>query len=341
MQLDKLKFTSNMDVKGEIMFNIQRTLFDYNNKRLKDSGMRDRPDRKEFYRIMVRSTAKIASPQEFVTALCHFQTEDIWGDLNRPYYNVHPAMTATFCRNRLDFPIRYVVPPYPVMAVCFDDHDPIVEIDGVRLRSCLVNKSDKIINVKTMEETDDKRIQIWMDFGETSPSGEPIYNYKNLMWKDDQVSVEQTMTLPDDPSAAKGLQIPKELVLRCVKLVVSICFMTRDKESPLVLPHVLNKDVAEFPRANTETRKKMHDRAIASRESVGYLVGSPEMYDMGYLGSIVSTPKSDATGKHLDFAHIVSGHWKLVRYGANMSQGRVQWIMPYVKAKDKPFKPVS
>lgn len=153
------------------------------------------------------------------------------------------------------------------------------------------------------------------------------------------VTVDEALNkLPMDLSYTQGLQVPDSMIEMAIKLVVSIAFLAKD-DSPIIVPHLLKRDV-EFLRSNvgTDFIKQKHDQAAKERGARGWVVGSDQMFDHGHIGPAPEQEEHSITGRELQFAHIVSGYWKLCRYGPKMESGRVRWIMPHVRGWGKPFK---
>jgi hypothetical protein len=285
-------------------------------------------------------------------------TEEEWYDYGKPYYNFHPKLTGVFSKTKLNFPAKYLQFPFETLAINFAKDDPNVMFeDGIhQIRSLLVVTKNELIDLKANKEiVGEKFLAYWIDYGgeDASPDktlvmsqiglkyladaeARTVYAYRTLRWKNDE-TVESAIVKTTDPNFYKGVQITEEVEARALRLIASIAFLTKD-ESPVIIPHVLNEDVGKLKNATPERRQQLHDKACRRRKSTGYLVGNDQMFDVGHIGSTQQKEPSEKTGRELKFAHIVSGFWKLVRYGPNMEHGRIKWIMPYVRGEGKPFK---
>jgi hypothetical protein len=276
-----------------------------------------------------------------------------WYENGKPYYNLHPRMIDVFGRAKLDFPSKYIEFPFQTVAVNFDIDDNTFKIDDQhRLQSCLVFRGKVRNPLKPIPEHEPNCIMIYMDWNERHKSeiyserkrrtftlGEPIMTWRKWTWDADETVDETLNRLPMDLSYTKGVRIPDAMIEKAIKMVVSIAFLHKD-ESPIVVPHLLKRDAKELRLRETpdDVIQKMHDRAAKERGARGWVVGSDAMFDHGHIGPAPEQEEHKVTGKELQFAHIVSGYWKLCRYGPKMEFGRVRWIMPHVRGWGKPFK---
>jgi hypothetical protein len=163
--------------------------------------------------------------------------------------------------------------------------------------------------------------------------------WRRWTWNADETVDEALQKLPADFSNTEGVRIPDAMIEKAVKLVVSIAFLHKD-ESPIVVPHLLKRDAVYLRNRDSSDSfiKELHDKATRERGARGWIVGSDEMFDHGHIGPAPEQEEHKVSGRELQFAHIVSGYWKLCRYGPKMESGRVRWIMPHVRGWGKPFK---
>lgn len=285
----------------------------------------------------------------------HLIAERHWWKHGRPYYNFHPSLVPVFGRSKLNFPCSYIHFPFDALAVQFAEKDPnLILPDGEHyIKSCMVLRTNNVSTVKEIIGIDidfpkskydnmDNRLALWIDIGEMVDVGlgeqEPIYTYRTLAWGDPNITVEQALEgLPSDPSLFQGVHVPQKMLHLVLSLVVSLSFLSQD-DSPIIFPHVLKKDENTYHTTTDEAvKERLRKKAIDAREQIGFLVGSREMYDLGFVGPAVRQ-SHEASEREIQFAQIVTGHWHFYRYGPKKEMGRMRWTMPYVRGKDKPFK---
>lgn len=142
-------------------------------------------------------------------------------------------------------------------------------------------------------------VTIGIDVGETIAEHIPLYLINCIPLSND--SLEHTMNLlPKHSSADEGLVIPNDLIVKCVKLCLTLRLISNDPD--LIEPEVLNKDLDKYADADEYTKGLLVDKAIR-RGKNGYKVGHLlESYEMSphirrphpalvWTGSGKSTPK--------------------------------------------------
>lgn len=296
-----------------------------------------------YHKAMILIASMEKNDRDYIT-FNHAFAELSWYDRNKPYYNLHPALISPFNKNKLNFPAKYISLPYKVLVVQFPENHEDLKLPDSNyfLRSCMAILNDEFYDPKTKKLlTGEKRLIVWMDFGErqklSNGTEEIIYAFKQLMWSGEETVEEALDKLPIHESFYCGLKIPLESVITCIKLLLSIAFLAKEKNQ-LVMPHVLKKDFELFEKSTDDIKVKLHQKAIKVRGQVGYLVGADRMFDVGFIGQPNTTDQSTQTDRQLKYAHLVTGHWQLIRYGQNKEFGKVQWIMPYTRGDGLPFK---
>lgn len=308
----------------------------------------------DYYKYVVRRSFQLAKYDDNIRSVYNQAlTEEEWIKFGKPYYNFHKNLTGTFSKTKLNFPAKYLQFPYTTLTINFakDDQNLMFDNNRRQIQSVIVLTTDQLIDLeKNKEIKNENRLIFWMDYGGEDferqikteddlldkAEQRSVYAYRQLRWIGDE-TVEEAIVKETHPNFYRGVQIPSEIEAKVLRLVCSIAFLTKE-ENPIIVPHVLNEDIQKFKNADKNRQKELHDKATRRRKSVGYLVGADQMFDVGHIGSPQSIEKGEKTGRELKFAHIVSGFWKLVRYGKNLEQGKVQWIMPYVRGEGKPFK---
>ena len=110
---------------------------------------------------------------------------------------------------------------------------------------------------------------VGMDIGETI-EGLPVYTVK--VFPLDGSSVEESINeLATHQSVDAGIQIPNELVMKCVKLCITLRLIGNDPD--LIQPDVLSKDRDRWRTGDDELRARLQDKA-KRRGKNGFLIGS-------------------------------------------------------------------
>jgi hypothetical protein len=347
-----------------MQFPMHHTSYDFA-KQVADAAGQKMNSWSQFYKLIIESEWQRSKKQKAFTSFLNpsdkyaraaeinqLIAELSWYENGKPYYNIHPKMASVFGKAKLNFPSKYIEFPFQTIAVNFADTDDTFKIDDKhRLKSCIVFRG-KVRDPEIPESPDEPNcIMIYMDWNERHPTPfyseakrrnftfqEPIMTWRRWVWEADETVDEALNKLPTDWTYTKGLQIPDSMIEMAIKLVVSIAFLAKD-DSPIIVPHLLKRDV-EFLRTNvaTDVIKQKNDQAAKERGARGWVVGSDQMFDHGHIGPASEQEEHLVTGRELQFAHIVSGYWKLCRYGPKMESGRVRWIMPHVRGWGKPFK---
>lgn len=315
--------------------------YDCYRRMCKAAKIPEKPGYKEFFEDALKAIRP--TNEAFKQSYNQIVGEYKWYRLGQPYYNLHPGLIGLFARNKLDFPAKYIELPYSVIAIQFPQHikELALETPGFELRTCFLVKATEHLDLNQQQiVSDETRLTIWIDFGERHKfqhGDDIIFVYRQLMWKGEETVEEALNKLPIHQSYYQGLAIPEDKIILCLKLALSIAFLAKD-ESPLVVPDILNKDKEQFKTASEEDKKQLHRKATETRDRKGYLVGVDEMFDLGQIGQAAPPTEHLETGRELKYAHIVMGHWQLIRHGPKKEFGRIRWIMPYVRGEGKLFK---
>lgn len=177
---------------------------------------------------------------------------------------------------------------------------------------------------------EDQEVIVWIDIGERDVLPglgwqSPVWTYRALMWSGDETVEEAQSKLPDSSTINEGVLIPREVVQKCIRLVLSVCFLMRG-DSRLVRPVVLGKDAgSSLPLA------ELQRRAVRAGQ-YGWRVGYDSMFS--------AEPRAGAgTGEGLKWAHVRGMHWHQIRFGPGKANVRVDLFMDTIVRPDLPFKP--
>jgi hypothetical protein len=111
---------------------------------------------------------------------------------------------------------------------------------------------------------------VGMDVGEREESGIPVHTMR--IFPLDERPIEDCIhSLPRHSRTADiGLQIPDELMVTCIRLVITLCIL--DDNPELIEPDVLNKDKQRYLDGDEELRQRLIEKA-KRRGKYGFVVG--------------------------------------------------------------------
>src|SRR5690606_18999202 len=110
---------------------------------------------------------------------------------------------------------------------------------------------------------------IWIDVGERDLQYVPILTYRNIILEDNKTIEDCLYSLKVHPSYKQGMFIPEQIIDDCLRIVVSCCLLSQDKEEGLIVPDVLAADREKFERSGD---MKYVDKA-KRRGKIGWDVG--------------------------------------------------------------------
>jgi hypothetical protein len=264
-----------------------------------------------------------------------------WHKSGKPYYNIHPSLINTFSKCTMDIPANLVRFPFPTFSINLpspEEGNPLIINEQYYIKSFLCHWSNNasLINaarsmgLKTLDgrSGDENRMIIWIDIGETEKAFDgkdlPIYTYRQLAYVGDESIDVALHKLPPDDSANIGVVINEETILKCIKLMISVCFLVESND-PLVLPDILAKDRFLLEDADEEKLKQLQEKARL-KDKFGWIIG-------------IENGRKIAGGEHqLSYAHIRTGHWHKVLFGVGKKQFKVIWYRPVTVRPDLPMK---
>lgn len=268
-------------------------------------------------------------------------SEYLWESTRKPYYCVHPKLVSQLCR--VDFakiPARAVVvpPPFQAISIRLAEENPLLSIEPGKyfLRSMLVHKrvgGDSVSVGGYSMTLRDSVISFWLDFGETKQDF-PIYTFKVFPYDNEGTIEDVFHTLPVDASSTTGLPIPDDVVRNCVRMFLSIGFLS---QGPFPIDFdVLAADRDKYQTASPAVRQKLEERA-RKRGKLGWIVGNDAMFEAA--PGAVQEPAEGVRGE-LKHAHIRGGHFHLYWCGPRDTPHlELRWLAPTTVRPDLPFKP--
>jgi len=273
-------------------------------------------------------------------------TEWEWYKGNHPYFLIHPDIIPSLSKMAMDIPAKLIqFPNHPrhiedvkglmrTFVIRLPESNPLPIDEKYGVRSIMAWCSDRSYAEKTCRRfkfipkcNEEQQLMIWIDIGEIDKSnilpgvGLPIWTYRSLIWSGEDTVEQAQGKLPTSESALEGIVMSDELIHKCIRLVLSVCFLMQGN-SKLLKPIGLSSDLREVSPEERQTR-------AAKAGKYGWLVGYDSLF----------TPSTTAgTGEGLKWAHIRGMHWHTVRFGAGKAESRVDLYMDTVVRPDLPFK---
>lgn len=227
-------------------------------------------DDDEVYEAM----AQVSSDNKNPFGYRHAELERGWIKAEKPYYNVFPAIVPMIDNLDLDIPCSAITVPEHVINIRLPKppHNPF-KAGSAMIRSIIFGKQPVAKAIGSAELVDG--ICLGIDVGEVIQDNHkikmlepdeaiqvgcfPVYTFKNFPLMLDKSIEDVAESLPYHSSWLEGVQTPKELIVRAIKLVCCVCLIGDDPE--IVTPDVLAKDRLNFSNADENKRKAIVDRA--------------------------------------------------------------------------------
>lgn len=253
--------------------------------------------------------------------ILRFQSEDIWTDLGRPYFKLWPEIIPTLTDVSVDVPADYLKLPYSTFLLRLPKTgSPLILDDEYQVRSLLVTEVDG---------PSCRFVYLWIDIGETEPTGLPMLHWHRLR-------CEPTGTIEESfggkwMANLPGVRIPDNLAKRCLRLAVSVCFLSTGMDR-LIEPDILSKDLADYiearKRNDNGTVRTIEERAFR-RKGPGWNVGQYERLRPLISASQQDGEQAGARGP-LTHQHQRRAHFRL------LSNGTVTFIRQATVRPDLP-----
>jgi hypothetical protein len=247
---------------------------------LKQVGHRSFFDNKEqFFEQYIQTAENSGNAFAFRRGLL----EDRWEQMERPYYNLYPAIVPMLLKLRLDIPCSSLrdisVQPIEVRLpkdLTTLDAPGLVWPEG-RIKSLLMGLQPVPENVDAEDLT--VGLVIAFDIGEVDEFGHPILSFKFFPLREDMTIEDAASLLPPHQSLDVGVQIPQEVMTAVVKLCACIALIDRD--SDIIAPDILVADKAKWDEASEAARLAILEKA-KKRGKNGWNIGSEIEYAPHY-----------------------------------------------------------
>lgn len=206
--------------------------------------------------------------------------ESSWERMERPYYNLYPAIIPMLLKLRLDIPCSSLkdisIQPIEVRLPEALEAPGLVWPQG-RIKSLIMGIQHVVESVDSEYLT--PGLVIAFDIGEVGSNGYPILSLKFFPLRDDMTIEEAANLLPPHQSFDEGVPIPQETVIALVKLCACIALIDRD--SDIITPDILVADKAKWDGASEAARLALLDKA-KRRGKYGWNIGSGIEYTPHY-----------------------------------------------------------
>jgi hypothetical protein len=222
----------------------------------------------------------ISEVDPFTPAL--LETERLWCEARRPYYNVWPGIIPGLTKLKLDIDAGYFSLPLPELLIRLPvkaDHPLKFEYEGKQwaLRNVLCANTDLKYSAKKGDPhyipgfTGQfvKAISYQIDIGECIDGlpDLPVRQYKHILVEPGR-SIEWSFThIPTHESAERGVLYPAWFNEDVARLICTVCLMATDPE--IVEPEVLASDEERY----SKTRDSALVDKAHRRGKVGWNVG--------------------------------------------------------------------
>ena len=272
---------------------------------VKRNGLTDEPADRFYAGSLALLRLKARQFPAHAVAVEHNRTTCEWDWLKcgSPYFKIHPAIVPLLSNVGIDVPVDYLRLPFQAFAVRLPVEDnPLVIDNQYHVRAVLVCDGQPM-------GTDERRVYLWLDVGERGMGDAPVLTYCQLECVPGIQIEEAFNRLPQEPDIP-GVCVPRELQARCLRLVVSVCFLATGADR-LVEPDVLSKDLAAYMdaqrRGDRQRVQQIVDRA-ARRGKKGWHVGQHER-SLGH--AVRSHGDGDGHGS-LQYQHQRRAHFRLL-----------------------------
>lgn len=248
-------------------------------------------------------------------------SEIAWIEENRPYYNFYPSVLEPANRLRLN--------NIPANTLCIPKGKGETAVilnfpEGHEIQNILVHK---IIENRLFFVI---RANIGVfQYGYFSFNTSLDMNIEDVI----EHSIKNTdFNRYEDPDHAKYHPFIKS----AVRYYAMAKFLTDCPNEDLISHDLPSRYVDEWTGAGKGRRKQILEKCKKMQHN-GYNVALHSRI-WENAGRLSKERQGDGSGEEQQYAHIRTGHLHAVRFGEQKKHVRLQWYMPIVVNKDKPFK---
>jgi hypothetical protein len=223
-----------------------------------------------------------------------------------PYFKIYPPIIPLLSGVGIEVPVDYLRLLFLAFAVRLPAEENPLVIDGdYYVRSILVCDGQPM-------ETQERRVYLWIDVGERAAENSPVLTYCQLECVPG-IQIEEAFNRLPMEKDIPGVCVPRELQARCLRLVVSVCFLATGGDR-LVEPDVLSKDLAAYIEAQRRDDRQrvtqLVQRAVR-RGKRGWHVGQYERFRPLASHAVRGHGEGEGGGS-LHFQHQRRAHFRLL-----------------------------
>lgn len=302
---------------------------------------------KEFYNELIMSfsteeTRRIFAGFNLNSSVNQVLAEKHWYLDGKPYFKVWPSMIDEFTTTRLDIPCEILKQPYTAFCI-YLPKEPILDFHDKgqhwQVKSMLVYFSEASI-VASGELEDSLEATVWIDIGEED-NGVPVLTYRHAIFSGSGTIEEAFAKLPPDP-VEFGVAMPREITEACVRLAIATCFLASGG-SRVLERDILSRHLDAYLKEPQQSPLRAKWEAKSLKYGLGgWHVGRGRQERELHLGGkSYHDALRESGGRSLFYQHKRRGHFRVVRFGPQKQQARVDWQDELVIRKDLPPKPLD
>jgi len=232
-------------------------------------------DYQEFYNGLIESAD---SPHWAFTLRQAFLERD-WIAEDRPYYNIWPVIIPMIDKFDLDIPAEHLRAPAEPISLRLPEQGNPLRWEGGQVRSVLLADQNGMYRGEVGRPDLCSCLTMMIDVGEADETGMPIYTFRIIPLHPGEIVSKIAESLPMHESAEVGVQIPKDIQVKVIKLCCLLGMISDDPE--LVTPDVLASDRDKYLKGDDKQREKLRQKA-KRRGKYCFDVGKHVEYAPGY-----------------------------------------------------------
>lgn len=233
-------------------------------------------NKEEFFDNYLEAAERAGNPFSFRRALLEFA----WERIERPYYNIYPAIIPMLLGLRLDIPCSMLrgISIQPIEVRLPQD----IEIPGLiwpegRVKSLIMGLQPVPEDVGAEQLI--TGMAVAFDIGEIGSDGCPVMSFRFFPLREDLTIEQAADLLPPHESADKGIKVPDSVATTLIRLCACIALI--DSDSDIITPEILNRDKNKWDNASETQRQEILNRA-KDRGRYGWNIGASIEYAPHY-----------------------------------------------------------
>ena len=199
----------------------------------------------------------------------HIAFDKAWHEIGKPYYDVYPSIIPMLTKLNLTFPGTSIIPPngirHLLLRLPIGQHDLCT--DDITVRCVFL--SFQRVNRSPGSNQPEQGLAVALDIGETAEELLPIFTMR-IFPLDERAIEESIFALNTHESTFTGINVPDELIIRTVRLALTVCLINDNPE--FIERQALSRDETKFNLASDDEKQKLFDRA-RRRGKYGFSLG--------------------------------------------------------------------